>query len=609
MNAFPRLTRTTASSASSRALATIAIGFALFALAPRAAAQTPPNIVLILADDLGYGDVGPYDHDNDPATPPVTNTPRLDALAQEGVRLTDYYVSAPVCTPTRASLMTGRHHARIGIMGVLGPNSRCGLPPSEITLPELLHGRGYASALVGKWHLGNPPAFGPLQQGFDTYYGLLYSNDQTPYVVMHDDAPVLPCPDQAHLMPALLTQAQDFIAGAVAQSKPFFLYMPTIAPHVPVYVASEFDGITGRGLYADCVYEIDWTVGQIVDQLAQLGVADNTIVIFTSDNGPWHNTHLPPPTEPEPWRWVGGSAAPLRGSKAQIYEGGIREPFVARWPGHYMQGAVSHQPAVSMDLFTTLALVAGASPPADRIIDGLDIGPVLSGTGNRAGSTFVFYQLANRCNVDVDDRKLWAVRSGKWKLILDDYENPKELYNLDTDVSETTPLNLPSIKAMLLDKAHDFNCALEAAPPPFPPPTDLAQGCSVFASSSVSCSTSSAAVDGSESTVWTSSGAGDQWLFVDLGQTCGIQRVVVKWGVSFATDYAIEVSNDSTTWTTVFQNHSCSGGPNTIALPTTLARYVRMHGFTCHGVGYSVRELEINGTCDVPLARHDLGHH
>jgi arylsulfatase A-like enzyme len=616
MKEFPRLTRSpicTALSATSVALPSalarigpIAVTLAL--LAPSSIAQAPPNIVLILADDLGYGDVGPYDHDNDPETPKVTNTPRLDALATEGVRLTDYYASTPVCTPTRASLLTGRHHARIGMMGALGPSSDCGLPQSEITLAELVHTRGYATALIGKWHLGLLPDFGPLSQGFDTYYGLLYSNDQVPYTVLHDDVPVDPCPDQAHLMQSLAFQAKNFIAGAVAQSKPFFLYMPTIAPHVPVYVGSQFDGITGRGLYADCVYELDWCVGQILDELAQLGVADNTIVVFTSDNGPWHDTHFPPPWEPEPWRWVGGSAAPLRGSKAMVYEGGIREPFLARWPGHYMHGGTSHQPAVCMDLFTTLALAAGATPPTDRILDGLDIGPVLAGTGTRGSSTFVFYQLANRCDASIANRKLWAIRSGKWKQIFDFWENPSELYNLDTDIGETTPLNLPAVTAMLLDKAHDFDCGLSAAPPPSFPPTDLATGRAVFASSSMNCDTSGRAVDGDDSTQWTSAGNGDQWLFVDLGQTCDIDRVVLKWGPAHAVEYALEMSNDSTTWTGVYENHSCNGGSNTIPLTSTLARYVRMHGFTCGGSSYSLKELVINGSFDLPFARHDVGH-
>jgi len=584
--------------------------FACIALAPCASSQTKPNIVLIVADDLGYGDVGPYDDDHDPSTPMVTNTPRLDELAQAGVRLTDFYAGAPVCTPTRAALITGRYNARIGMLGVLGPNFPCGLPVSEITLAELVKTRGYATALIGKWHLGSVPQFGPLQQGFDTYYGLDYSNDQTPYVVLQDDAPVDPCPDQAHLMQSLLVEAENFVAAAVSQSKPFFLYMPTIAPHVPVYTSPEFDGITGRGLYADCVNEMDWCIGHLIDHLTKLGIARDTIVIFTSDNGPWHNTHLPPPDAPDPWRWVGGSAGPLKGSKAMVYEGGIREPFIACWPGHFAAGATIQDPAICMDLFPTLALAAGATLPTDRVLDGRDIGPLLAGTGTRGASDFCFYQLDNRCETDTTDRRLWAVRSGKWKLIFDETCAPSELYDLDADIGETTPLHLPSITAMLLDKAHDIDCGMDAPPTSFPPSNDLAMGRPTFASSSVGCSTSGKAVDGVESTYWTSASCGDEWMYVDLGATCDVERVVLTWGASYAAVYSIDASNDAAHWSTVHASSHGTGGHESIALSGVLARYVRVHELLpAHGASYSLGQLEVYGTAQIPGTTHHLGQH
>jgi arylsulfatase A-like enzyme len=610
MNELPGSRRIEPSTLRAQRLIALALPFvAAVALAPRGYSQAPPNIVLILADDLGYGDVGPYDHDLDPDTPLVSNTPRLDQLTQEGVKLTDFYACSSVCTPTRAGIITGRHHARVGIMGVLGSDAVCGLPGWEITLAELLRARGYATELVGKWHLGTEAEFNPTVQGFDDFYGIPYSNDMSPYVILHGTTPVEPCPDQASLMQCFRAEAETFISNSVAQAKPFFLYMPSVAVHVPVYVGSEFDGITGRGLYADCVYEMDWSVGKILDRLTELGVADNTIVIFTSDNGPWHNTHFPPPGTPDPWRWVGGSAGPLRGSKAMVYEGGIREPFVARWPGHFPAGVSISQPAVIMDLFTTLALAGGAQLPTDRVLDGMDIGPLLSGTGTRDGQDFYFYQLANRCDGSPSNKKLWAIRSGKWKQILDYWENPKELYDLSTDLGETTPLNLPDITAMLMDKAHNFDCGLESPPLPSEPTSNVARGHATSASSSVDCSTSGQAVDGSTGTYWRSAGCGDQWLSVDLGQTCEVHEVILKWGSNFGQTYDIDVSSDSLSWTKVQGNQNGPGGQETLVLPSTLTRFVRLRMYGGHwSSGYTLKELEVQGTTQIPTRLHNQGH-
>jgi arylsulfatase A-like enzyme len=582
--------------------------------APNAAAQTPPkppNIVLIVADDMGYGDLGPYDHDHDPRTPDVTNTPRLDALATQGVKLTDFYVCAPVCSPTRAGLMTGRNCARVGIRGVLGPSAHCGLSRTEITLAEALKTRGYASEIVGKWHLGSDPEYEPLAQGFDSFYGVLCSNDMSHFELMRDETIIDPNPDQSTLMQALLVEAESFISAAAAQSQPFFLYLPTVAPHVPVYVGSAFDGATGRGLYADCVNEIDWCVGQILDQLDALGIANDTIVVFTSDNGPWDNTHFPPPGTPDLWRWVGGSAGPLRGSKGMVYEGGIREPFLARWPGHFGEGTVSNHPAICMDLFTTLALEGGADLPADRVMDGMDIRPILAGTGARAAEDFFFYEVTAPCDTSPLTRKLWALRSGKWKLHFDTNVNPIELYDLYADIGETTPLDLPDVVATLLDKAHAYDCALDATLPPPHISGNLASGRPTTASSSVECQTSAQSVDNLMSTAWASAAGEDQWLYVDLGETCDVQGVVLDWGSSFATAFEIDVSSNSTVWTTVYGTARGAGGHETIPIPLgAFARFVRVHATSSNaGTGYSLSELAVLGDVAVPMRYHVLGHH
>jgi arylsulfatase A len=586
-------------------------GAAASILAPRSAAQagpSKPNIILIVADDMGYGDVGPYDHDGDPSTPNVTNTPRLDQLATQSIQLTDFYVCAPVCSPSRAGILTGRNCSRVGIRGVLGPNAHCGLKRSEITLAEVLKTRGYATEIVGKWHLGSEPESEPPAQGFDSFYGVLCSNDMNHFELMHDGVVIDPAPDQSALMQHFLVEAESFVSAQAAQSKPFFLYLPTVVPHVPVYVGSAFDGATGRGLYADCINELDWSIGHLLDHLDALGIAGDTIVVVTSDNGPWDNTHFPPAGTPDLWRWVGGSAGPLRGSKGMVYEGGIREPLLARWPGHFGAGSVSANPAVAMDLFTTLALCAGATVPSDRVLDGVDIRPILTGTGARGTDDFFFYEITAPCDTSLDTRKLWALRSGNWKLHFNSNVTPVELYDLSADIGETTPLVLPAVVSMLLDKAHAFDCSLDAALPPPQVAGNLASGRPTSASSSVECQTSAQAVDSLASTSWASAPGEDQWISVDLGTTSDVQAMVLDWAPSYATAFEIDVSNNAAQWTTIHGTRAGTGGHEVIMLGA-YARFVRLHA-TCSsaGTGYSISELAILGDVAVPRITHTFGH-
>lgn len=366
-------------------------------------AKIPPNIVIIYADDLGYGDLGCYG-----SHPSVT--PRLDRLAQQGVRFTDFYSAQPVCSASRAALLTGCYPNRIGIAGALSPLQKYGLNHHEMTLAQLLKQKDYATAIFGKWHLGHHPDFLPATFGFDTYFGLPYSNDMSPMPANNPrpDAkknfPPLPLiegmkvvatePDQSQLTTWYTERAVKFIGDN--QNKPFFLYVPHSMPHVPLYVSNKFAGKTGQGLYHDVLAEIDWSVGQILDTLEQYKLAERTLVIFSSDNGPWKlfGNHA-------------GSAGPLRESKATVYEGGIRVPCIARWPGRIPENFVVKEPAIMMDWFPTIARVTGTMLP-DHPIDGRDIWPLLTESSAKSPhEAFFFY---------FHDGQLQAMRSGNWKL-------------------------------------------------------------------------------------------------------------------------------------------------------------------------------------------------
>ncbi len=364
-------------------------------------AADTPNIILIYADDLGYADIGCFGGS--------IPTPNIDRIAREGVRFTDFYVAQAVCSASRTALLTGCLPNRIGILGALGPNSNNGINASETTLAEGLKDKGYATAIFGKWHLGHHPQFLPTNHGFDEYYGLPYSNDMWP---RHPSSkpgayPALPLveglsviarnPDQSLLTNAYTGRAIDFINRH--KSGPFFVYLPHSMPHVPLFVSSEGNGATGKGLHADVIAEIDRGIGRILDTLKANGLEENTLVIFTSDNGPWlsYGDHA-------------GSARPLREGKGTTFDGGVRVPFVAKWPQRIKPGSVINQPAMTIDILPTIMTIVDNAwkPSPDRPIDGLDIRPLLFGDTSvkTPHEAFYFYW----------GNQLQAVRVGDWKL-------------------------------------------------------------------------------------------------------------------------------------------------------------------------------------------------
>jgi arylsulfatase A-like enzyme len=386
---------------------------------------TRPNFIIIFADDMGYGDLGCYGAEK-------IKTPNLDRMAAEGIRFTDFYVTSCVCTPSRAGLLTGRYPIRSGLNRVLFPGSKGGIPDSEITIAQALKSCGYATGCVGKWHLGHLPPFLPTRHGFDEYYGIPYSNDMNvekrgdpPIPILRNEDTIEQPADQDHLTKKYTEECVRFIRAH--QHEPFFLYVPHNMPHVPIHASEAFRGKSAGGLYGDVIEEIDWSAGVILDELKQLGLDERTLVFFTSDNGPWlvKKEH-------------GGSAGPLREGKGTTFEGGVREPCIARWPGKIAPGRVEHTPAITLDFLPTLVRLAGGTLPQDRALDGEDLGPLLLGTGSRAAASFYFYH----------DRSLQAHRSGKWKLKRPDkgtvygkpVEHPTLLFDLDTDPGERNNL-------------------------------------------------------------------------------------------------------------------------------------------------------------------------
>jgi arylsulfatase A-like enzyme len=362
-----------------------------------AADQTrPPNVVLILTDDQGYADVGVYGAQG-------FTTPNLDRMAREGMRFTDFYVAQAVCSASRSAILTGCYPNRIGILAALNPSSKHGISSHEKTLAEVLKPRGYATAIYGKWHLGHLPPFLPTRHGFDEYFGLPYSNDMWPN---HPTAkfPPLPLiegetvkelnPDQTQLTTWYTERAVRFIEKN--KDRPFFLYVAHNMPHVPLHVSDKFKGKSQWGLYSDVIMEIDWSVGQILAALKQQGLDEQTLVIFTSDNGPWlsYGSHA-------------GSAGPLREGKLTTWDGGQREPCLMRWPGKIPAGAVCREPVMTIELLPTLAKLAGAELPPNKI-DGLDVWPLLSGQPGATNPHEAYYFYWGK--------DLQAVRSGRWKL-------------------------------------------------------------------------------------------------------------------------------------------------------------------------------------------------
>ncbi|MGJ8650120.1 MAG: sulfatase family protein [Opitutaceae bacterium] len=402
-------------------------------------AASKPNVILIYTDDLGYGDLGCYGAKG-------YETPELDRMAQEGMRFTDFSTSSSICTPSRAGLLTGRYAKRWGHNGrVYFPDSEDGMPPSEITIAELLKEVGYQTALIGKWHLGHLPKYLPTAQGFDLYYGIPYSNDmwQAPEIPLaknvvfnegfgpkqyaegsrknkklyQDKMPlmlgneVIEWPvDQRLLTRKYTEKAQAFIQDNKEQ--PFFLYLAHSMPHVPLYVSDAFDGKSERGVFGDVVEELDWSVGQLLQTLKDAGIAENTLVIFTSDNGPWLSK-----------KEAAGTAAPLREGKFTDYEGGCRVPTIMWQPGTVPAGVVCDVQTSTLDMLPTIAALAEASVPQDRVIDGFDIRAVLNGDFKEAPKRdFSLYRSDN------------SIRVGDWKYMK--IKNGAQLFNLAKDVGE-----------------------------------------------------------------------------------------------------------------------------------------------------------------------------
>lgn len=389
--------------------ATVALIMALVVWAKNGISNERPNVIIIYADDLGWGDLGCYGH-------PTSNTPSLDRMAAEGMRFTSFYSAAEVCTPSRAALMTGRYPLRSGLCDnnrrVLFGNSAGGLPASETTLAEIAHEQGYATACVGKWHLGHRPEYLPTKNGFDSYFGIPYSNDMdrvadrklgreiffAPKIeywnppLMRDDQ-IVERPAQQHTLTKRYTEeAVEFVRSN--RERPFFLYLAHSMPHVPLFASEKFQGKSQRGLFGDVLEELDWSVGQLLETLRELGLEKNTLVVFSSDNGPWliFDQH-------------GGSAGPLREGKGSTWEGGMRVPGIFWWPGRIPAGKVTHEIASTMDLFTTAVRLMGAELPSDRPIDGLDLLPVLEGTGPSPRDSFFYYR----------GTELYAARKGLFK--------------------------------------------------------------------------------------------------------------------------------------------------------------------------------------------------
>jgi arylsulfatase len=384
--------------------------------------QKKPNVVMIYMDDMGYSDISCYGQKK-------WQTPNIDRLSQEGIRFTDAYSASPVSSPSRAGLLTGRYPVRMGIQGVFYPDSYTGIPQDELLLSEVLKSTGYATGIVGKWHLGSREEFLPLQNGFDEYFGIPYSNDMSAQVYLRGNKVEEFHIDQSQMIQKYTAEASDFILRHKDTS--FFLYLAHNMMHVPIFCSDAFKGKSKAGIYGDAVLEIDWSVGEIVNELRRHGILENTLIIFSSDNGPW--------LQEGP---LGGEAVPLREGKTTHYEGGVRVPAVAYWKGQIMPN-IYDDVISTLDWFPTIAKICNASIPDSIRLDGCDLSGVLMKNEKRTNNMYAYFN---------NNRDVTALRVGDWKII-----SPQKpikgnfwrtttaahdtlLFNLKDDPSETTNL-------------------------------------------------------------------------------------------------------------------------------------------------------------------------
>ncbi|MEM9345362.1 MAG: sulfatase [Planctomycetota bacterium] len=384
-----------------------------------------PNVVIFFTDDQGYGDLSCFGN-------PTIHTPHLDQMAAEGMKLTQFYVASPVCSPSRAALLTGSYPKRIGMhKHVIFPQYDYGMHTDEHTIADMLQAQGYATGMFGKWHLGHRRGLLPTDQGFDTWYGIPYSNDMSTYhrngktgykfnlPLMRDDKVLEWEPDQHVFTKNATEEAVKFIE--TNKDKPFFVYIPHAMPHIPIYASKEFEGTSKRGLYGDVIEEIDWSVGEVIKTLKQHGLDENTIVMFATDNGPW-----------EPFKQYGGSAGPLRGAKGSNWEGGQRVPCIIRWPAKVPAGSVCMELTRSIDILPTLAEITGGQLSSNKI-DGGSIKGLLTGEDGAASAsdTFLYYSARGELN---------GIRKGQWKLLFNGKEakdvGGTALFHLEIDISE-----------------------------------------------------------------------------------------------------------------------------------------------------------------------------